>query len=68
MTNEILLPTVVLLEPLQTAGDGLNLHLEHLLNMLQSMQGLKWRYTLTSTSYLFGENMDGVFARILEVG
>jgi hypothetical protein len=68
VTKGILMHTVVFLGLAQAADDGSNLHLEHLVNVLQSMQGFKYSCTLTNVPYPTGENIDEVLARILEAG
>jgi hypothetical protein len=68
VTKGILLHTVVLLGLAQAADDRSNLHLEHLVNVQQSMQGFKYSCTLTNVLYPTGENIDEVLARILESG
>jgi hypothetical protein len=68
VTKGILLHTVVFLGPAQAADDGSNLHLEHLVNVLQSMQGTRLGCTLTNEPYPTGENIDEVLARVLEAG
>jgi hypothetical protein len=68
VTKGILLHTVVVLGPAQAADDGSNLHLEHLVNVLQSMQGFRWSCTLSNEHYPTGENIDEVLARVLEAG